>query len=75
MYRLNSLGLTERLRDRIRQLYQLAKASVDEELNGTSQQPAGNNGHGGDHNSSAEQEIVVRAATPSRNSELEIWSS
>ena len=40
----------ERLRDRIRQLYQLAKASVDEELHGTSQQPAGNNGHGGDHN-------------------------
>jgi len=37
----------ERLRDRIRQLYQLAKASVDEELHGTGQQPAGNNGHGG----------------------------
>jgi hypothetical protein len=40
----------ERLRDRIRQLYQLAKASVDEELNGTGQQPAANNNHGGDHN-------------------------
>tara|TARA_R110002072_G_scaffold289831_2_gene457083 strand:+ start:12851 stop:13354 length:504 start_codon:yes stop_codon:yes gene_type:complete len=39
----------ERLRDRIRQLYQLAKASVDEELNGTSQQPAVNNNNG-DHN-------------------------
>ncbi|NQV23112.1 MAG: hypothetical protein HQ518_01990, partial [Rhodopirellula sp.] len=37
----------ERLRDRIRQLYQLAKASVDEELNGNSQEPAngGGNGH------------------------------
>ena len=40
----------ERLRDRIRQLYQLAKASVDEELHGTAQQPAANNNHGGDHN-------------------------
>ena len=40
----------ERLRDRIRQLYQLAKASVDEELHGTGQQPAANNNHGGDHN-------------------------
>ena len=40
----------ERLRDRIRQLYQLAKASVDEELHGTGQQPVGNNGHGVDHN-------------------------
>lgn len=44
----------ERLRDRIRQLYQLAKASVDEELNASGglssngQQPAGgnHNGHG-----------------------------
>ena len=41
----------ERLRDRIRQLYQLAKASVDEELHGTGQQPAANNSnHDGDHN-------------------------
>ena len=40
----------ERLRDRIRQLYQLAKVSVDEELHGTGQQPVGNNGHGVDHN-------------------------
>jgi hypothetical protein len=29
----------KRLRDRIRQLYQLAKASVDEELNANSQEP------------------------------------
>lgn len=37
----------ERLRDRIRQLYQLAKASVDEELNAHSQEPANgaSNGH------------------------------
>ena len=37
----------ERLRDRIRQLYQLAKASVDEELNANSQEPANgaSNGH------------------------------
>ena len=35
----------ERLRERIRQLYQLAKASVDEELNGHAHQ-AGNNGDG-----------------------------
>jgi hypothetical protein len=40
----------ERLRDRIRQLYQLAKASVDEELHGTGQQPVANNNHGDDHN-------------------------
>lgn len=37
----------ERLRERIRQLYQLAKASVDEELNASSQEPANgaSNGH------------------------------
>ena len=37
----------ERLRDRIRQLYQLAKASVDEELNANAQEPADgvSNGH------------------------------
>jgi len=37
----------ERLRDRIRQLYQLAKAAVDEELNANSQEPANgaSNGH------------------------------
>ena len=37
----------ERLRDRIRQLYQLAKASVDEELNVSSQEPVNgaDNGH------------------------------
>ena len=39
----------ERLRDRIRQLYQLAKASVDEELNGTGQQPVLGNGQGNNH--------------------------
>jgi hypothetical protein len=36
----------ERLRDRIRQLYQLAKASVDEELNSNSQEPANGAGNG-----------------------------
>jgi hypothetical protein len=40
----------ERLRDRIRHLYQLAKASVDEELHGSGLQPAVSNGHGGEHN-------------------------
>jgi hypothetical protein len=37
----------ERLRERIRQLYQLAKASVDEELNASSPEPANgaSNGH------------------------------
>ena len=38
----------ERLRDRIRQLYQLAKASVDEELNGNGHQPGDNGGDGSD---------------------------
>ena len=38
----------ERLRDRIRQLYQLAKASVDEELNGNGQQPGDNGGDSSD---------------------------
>jgi len=37
----------ERLRDRIRQLYQLAKESVDAELNGPHHSPT--NGHGQDH--------------------------
>lgn len=40
----------ERLRDRIRQLYQMAKASVDEELNGGVQQPPTTSHSGGDHN-------------------------
>lgn len=34
----------DRLRERIRQLYQLAKASVDEELNGVDHQPANGSG-------------------------------
>jgi hypothetical protein len=36
----------KRLRDRIRQLYQMAKASVDEELNANSQEPANGAGNG-----------------------------
>jgi len=36
----------ERLRERIRQLYQLAKASVDEELNASSPEPVNGSGNG-----------------------------
>ena len=36
----------DRLRERIRQLYQLAKASVDEELNGVDHQPPNGSGSG-----------------------------
>ena len=42
------VGEPERLRDRIRQLYQLAKASVDEELNGNGHQPGDNGGDSSD---------------------------
>ena len=36
----------DRLRERIRQLYQLAKVSVDEELNGVGHQPSNGSGSG-----------------------------
>lgn len=42
------VGEPERLRDRIRQLYQLAKASVDEELNGNGHHPSERGGDGSD---------------------------